>query len=56
MISQRMNMHVSLKKMMIERNCDSDYAGEKDTRKIVASYAIYFFENLIIWKSKVKDQ
>jgi hypothetical protein len=37
---------------MIERYCDSDYAGDKDTRKSIAGYGIYFLRNLIAWKSK----
>jgi hypothetical protein len=38
--------------MIIEGYCDSDYAGDKNTRKSIAGYAIYLFGNLIAWKSK----
>ena len=41
-----------MKEMLVEGYCDSDYAGDKDTRKSVAGYAIYLFGNLIAWKSK----
>jgi hypothetical protein len=32
--------------------CDSDYAGDKDSRRSVTGYVIYFMGNLICWKSK----
>ena len=41
-----------MKKVKIEGFCDSDYAGDRDTRKSVAGYAIYIFGCLIAWKSK----
>ena len=41
-----------MKKLTIEGYCDSDYAGDKDTTKSVAGFAIYLFGNLIAWRSK----
>jgi hypothetical protein len=38
--------------MNIEGFCDSDYAGDRDTRKSVAGFAIYLLGCLIVWKSK----
>ena len=35
-----------------EGYCDSDYAGDKDTRKSVTGYTIYLQGCLIAWKSK----
>ena len=32
--------------------CDSDYAGDKETRKSVTAYAIYFENCLIAFKRK----
>ena len=37
---------------IIEGYCDSDYAGDKDTRRSVTGYAIYLNGCLIAWKSK----
>ena len=41
-----------MKTLELEGYCDSDYAGDKDTRRSVAGYAIYLQGNLIAWKSK----
>jgi hypothetical protein len=32
--------------------CDSDYAGDQDTRKSVTGYAIYVLGCMVAWKSK----
>jgi hypothetical protein len=32
--------------------CDSDYAGDKDTRKSVSGYVVYVNDAIIAWKSK----
>lgn len=39
-------------KMRLTAFCDSDYAGDKETRKSVTAYAIYFEKCLIAFKSR----
>ena len=39
-------------KMQLTAFCDSDYAGDKETRKSVTAYAIYFEKCLIAFKSR----
>ena len=39
-------------KMNLTAFCDSDYAGDRETRKSVTAYAIYFENCLIAFKSK----
>ena len=41
-----------MKKLELEGYCDSNCAGDKDTRKSVAGYAIYLLGNMIAWKFK----
>ena len=41
-----------IKDMTIQGFCDSDYAGDRDTRKSVAGYVIYIFACMVAWKSK----
>ena len=38
--------------VLFEGYCDSNYAGDKETRKSVTEYAIYLNGCLIAWKSK----
>ena len=41
-----------MKELENEGYCDSNYAGDKDTRRSVARYGIYLLGNLIAGKSK----
>jgi hypothetical protein len=41
-----------LGKWVIEAYCDSDFAGDRDTRRSVTGYAIYLNGTLIAWKSR----
>jgi transposase InsO family protein len=36
--------------------CDSDYAGDRDTRRSVSGYVVYLNDALIAWKSKGQRQ
>ena len=38
----------------IKADCDSDFAGDKDTRISVTGYCIYLMGCLIAWKSRVQ--
>jgi Reverse transcriptase (RNA-dependent DNA polymerase) len=41
-----------MKKIVIQGFCDSDYAGDRETRKSVAGYVIYILGCMVAWKSK----
>jgi hypothetical protein len=43
-----------MKELELEGFCNSNYAGDKNTRRSVTSYAIYIFGNLVAWKSNVE--
>ena len=35
--------------------CDANYASNRDTRKSVSGFAIYFMGALVSWKSKTQQ-
>jgi hypothetical protein len=39
-------------KLIFQGFCDSDYAGDQDSRKSVTGYAIYLLGYMVVWKSK----
>jgi hypothetical protein len=41
-----------MKELEVMAYCDSDFAGDKDTRRSVAGYAVYLQGCLVSWKSK----
>ena len=40
------------KKWKLKAFCDSDFAGDKDTRLSVAGYDVYLYGCLVAWKSR----
>ena len=46
------NTHVLATVWKLKAYCDSDFAGDRESRRSVSGYCIYIFDCLVAWKSK----